>query len=75
MLEDFREEANKVNGFLEELAEPDDYLFDEPIEPKEDLLGMSPIQRLVIALMLFMVACMLSTFCLLVSQKIVLPFL
>jgi hypothetical protein len=75
MLEDFREEANKGNGFLEEIAETDNYLFDEPPRPKENLLGMSPIQRLIIALMLLMVACTLSTFCLLITQKIALPFL
>jgi hypothetical protein len=36
---------------------------------------MQPWQRFVIALMLLIMTCILSAFCLLVTEKIVLPFL
>lgn len=38
-------------------------------------LGMTPIQRFVIAVMLLMMTCILSTFCLLVTERIAPPFL
>jgi hypothetical protein len=36
-------------------------------------LGMTPIQRFVIAVMLFMMASILGTFCLLVTEKVIFP--
>lgn len=38
-------------------------------------LGMTAPQRFVIAVMLLMMTCLLGTFCLLVTQRIVPPFL
>jgi hypothetical protein len=37
-------------------------------------LGMTASQRFIIALFLFLVVCVLGSFCLLVANKIVLPF-
>jgi hypothetical protein len=65
----------------------DDSLFEEmsPLEEEEEevipkktagqFLGMTAIQRFVIALMLFLMTCVLSALCLLVTGRIELPFL
>jgi hypothetical protein len=37
-------------------------------------LGMTPFQRFVIVFLIFMIACVLISFCLLLTEKIVLPF-
>lgn len=39
------------------------------------ILGMTPAQRFVIAVMLLMSTCLISTFCLLVTEKISLPLM
>ena len=36
-------------------------------------MGMTPVQRFVIAVMLFMMASILATFCLIVTEKVILP--
>lgn len=67
----------------------DDNVFQEPEKPAQDpaanrpslrerrkrgnFLGMTAIQRFIIAVMLLMMTCLLGTFCLLVTQRIVLP--
>ncbi len=38
-------------------------------------LGMTATQRFIISIMLLMMTCLLGTFCLLVTQRIVPPFL
>jgi hypothetical protein len=67
-------------------AEQADFLSDEtpaPVEPKASsrpgrpagpLLGLSPAQRFLLALMLFLNVTVLGCFALLVFQKIALPF-
>jgi hypothetical protein len=42
--------------------------------PKKRFLGMTPFQRFVIVLLLFLISCVLVSFCLLLTEKIVLPF-
>jgi hypothetical protein len=67
----------------------DDNIFLEPEKPAEEaasvspyrrprrrrgnFLGMTAKQRFVIAVMVFMLTCLLGTFCLLVTQRIVPP--
>ncbi len=70
MLDDLRDQADNA-VFLEE-----DDLFDvEQGSIGQTLfLGMTPVQRLIISVMLLMMVCILSTFCLLVTEKIALPF-
>jgi len=68
MLDELREQAD-ATSFEEETP-----LFEETPPPKKPFLGMQPWQRFVIALMILFMACILSTFCLLVTEKIVLPF-
>jgi hypothetical protein len=73
MLDNLRDSAEQSPFFQEE----------EPVEavetvkvtqPKAPFLGMTPAQRLVIAVMLLLMVCVLGSFCLLISEKIVLPF-
>lgn len=41
---------------------------------KKRFMGMTPFQRFVIVFLLFLIGCVLITFCLLLTEKIVLPF-
>jgi hypothetical protein len=75
MFEEFRDDAINDTNFIDEVNESEDYNFEEPTKPKGHLLGMSPIQRLIIAIMLFVITCVLSAFCLLITQKVIPPFL
>ncbi len=71
MLDDLRDQADDA-VFLEE---DDDFFEVGQDSPGQILfLGMTPVQRLIIAAMLLMMVCILSTFCLLVTEKIALPF-
>jgi hypothetical protein len=69
-LDEIREEASASEYLEAEELPPDDF----PRRSKR-FLGMTPIQRFVIALMLFMMTCLLGSFVLLVSEKVILPFL
>lgn len=72
MLDDFREQGgDPFFGEEEDL----DLVPDLPARPRKDFLGMTPFQRLLIVLMLLVLSCLLSTFCLLVTQKVVPPFM
>jgi hypothetical protein len=68
MLDDIREQADG-DYFLED----DDDDFVPPPPPKRHFLGMTPGQRFVIAIMLFIITCILSSFCLLVTETVVPP--
>lgn len=70
MLDDFRDDADTSMIF-----EYDDSNALESPQKKRPFLGMTPVQRFVIALMLLVIACVLSSFCLIVTEKIVLPFI
>ncbi len=70
MLDDFREQAGEADYFEEE-EDAFDYEVEEPYRPRGKFLGMSPPQRFVVAVMLFVMTVILSTFCLLVSGKVV----
>ncbi len=69
MFDDLRQQADDVNF-------EDDNLDLEPAKRKPRyLLGMTPVQRFVLATMLLFMVCILGLFALLVTQKIVPPFL
>lgn len=70
MLDDFREQADASMMFEDEETHTL-----EVTQRQRPFLGMTPVQRFVIALMLLVIACVLSTFCLIVTDKVVLPFL
>ena len=69
MLDDLRKEAD-ASEFEEETP-----VFTEARPAPKPFLGMQPWQRFVIALMLLIMTCILSAFCLLVTEKVVLPFM
>ena len=70
MLDDFRNEAN-ASPYFEETTE----YFEEvkPASRRGNLLGMTAAQRLVLAIMLFMMTCIVGSLMLLVFE-IVVPF-
>lgn len=71
MLDDFRQQAGAT---LDEEAETPE-IPAAPAHVRTRFLGMTPVQTFIIALMLLCLTCLLSTFCLLASGKIVPPFL
>jgi hypothetical protein len=72
MIDDFRGEADDSEFFEEE--KKDQYsMKGSPVGHERYFLGMTPAQRFVIAVMLLMMACILSAFCLLVTEKIIPP--
>ena len=67
MLDDLREEVD----FGEE--EQDDYEYEESLAaaaPQSQFLGMTPVQRFVIAIMILMMVCILGSFFLLITESI-----
>jgi hypothetical protein len=66
MLDDLRQDAEAA-GFEEEPA------FKLPTRPRKNFLGMTPFQRFIIAFMLLLIVCVLSSFVLLVTEKVVIP--
>lgn len=78
--DDMREEASD-SPFFADLEEESQDTFDyadfagePPARSVDHLFGMTPAQRLVIAVMLLGMVCILSAFCLLVTERIALPF-
>ena len=70
MFDDLREQADASSLFDDQESSLPEV---SSLGPKH-WLGMTPAQRFVIGLILLMSACILSAFCLLVTEKIVLPF-
>ena len=75
MLEDLREQAE--TGSLFDELEDDDYQTESGTSPlsQDVILGMTAIQRFIIAVLLLMVTCLMSALCLLATGKVVPPFL
>ena len=75
MLDDLRNEAQSSFDENKETLEPENELAE--LSPRRrqrpPFLGMSSGQRFVIALMLFLMVCLLGAFCLIAFEKIVLP--
>lgn len=69
MLDDLREQANSAT-FFEEEEEPAEEAKRAPARRK--FLGMTPAQRLVLALMLLMMTCIFGALFLVVSGKVML---
>jgi len=73
MLDNLRDSAEQSPFFQEE--EPvEEAEAVKAVQPKAPFLGMTSAQRFVIAIMLFLMVCVLGSFCLLISEKVVLPF-
>jgi hypothetical protein len=74
MLDDLRQQAD--SGFLDEsAAEQDAYAAPVRAQRPSNFLGMSPFQRFFVAALLLGIICLVSILCLLVTQKVVPPFL
>ena len=65
-LDDFRNQFDDDFDFSEE------EVWGEP-EPRPQFLGMTPGQRFILTLLLFLTTAILSVFCLLVAGKVALP--
>jgi hypothetical protein len=65
-LDDIRNQFDDDFGFSEE------EVWGEP-EAKPELFGMTPVQRFVLAFLLFLITIIISAFCLLVVGKVALP--
>ncbi|HSQ26876.1 MAG TPA: hypothetical protein VLM80_07105 [Anaerolineales bacterium] len=74
MLDDFRQQANA--SFLEEpeLEEKNPEAVAKPASGKK-FLGLTPVQRLFVALMLLTLTCLLGSLLLLVTEKVVPSFI
>ncbi len=75
MLDDLRERANESEYNSEEGPTFEYKDIENPSVPQQLFLGMTPVQRFVIAVMLLLMVCILGTFFLLVTEKIYLPIL
>ncbi|HMN58991.1 MAG TPA: hypothetical protein PJ988_01425 [Anaerolinea sp.] len=75
MLDDLRNDAKSSFEDTPELLEDENDL--AQLSPRRrqrpPFLGMSPAQRFLLALLLFLMVCVLGAFCLIVFEKIVLP--
>ena len=71
MLDEFRDEANASPYFTDESGE----IFEEvkPVRYRERFFGMTAAQRLVIAIMLLMMTCIVGGLMLLVFGKVAPP--
>ena len=74
MLDDLREQASNPDLFE---GEENGFEYSDAKAPRETsklFLGMTPIQRFVIAVMILLMVCVLGSFFLLVTERIYLPF-
>jgi hypothetical protein len=71
MLDDFRNTPEQ-QPYQEETVQTND--LPEYKQPTPRFLGMTPFQRFIIIFLLFMLVCVLGSFCLLVTEKIIPPF-
>jgi|YNPBryantNP2012_1023418.scaffolds.fasta_scaffold30418_2 hypothetical protein len=70
MLEDLRSSA--ASSFYEEEPTESEEALEEHRRQRGPFLGMTAAQRFILALLLLMMTCVLGTFCLLVTEKMVL---
>jgi len=69
MLDDLRQQASELFVQEEPPAPP------PAPPPPTRILGMTPFQAFIVALMLLVITCLLSASCLLVTGRVVPPFL
>lgn len=73
MFDDFRQATDETS--FEEQPEETEEVGMAISQPQQRFLGMTAAQRLVIAVMLLLMTCVLGAFCLLVTERIAPPFL
>ena len=76
MLDNLREKASEPDFFSGEDEAPIGYSdFSEAKARPQLFLGMTPLQRFVIAVLIFLMVTVMGAFALLVTEKVFLPFL
>ena len=66
-----------IQPLLKKNRNPLEEMVGQPLPRKrapQPFLGMSPVQRFVIAILLFLMSCVLSAFCLILTESVYLPF-
>ncbi len=72
--DDLRKQASDDSSFTEEEEKQDAYSLKEAKRRgPRDFLGMTAPQRFVVAVMLLLMTCILSSFCLMVTGRVLLP--
>jgi len=71
MLDDLRNSATGAS----DPQSPSPFREELPRQRAKPFLGMTPVQRFVLALLLFMMTCVLGAGCLVLTGKVYLPFL
>jgi hypothetical protein len=75
MLDDLREQANEPEFYSGEDENPIEYSdFSESKSGVQLFLGMTPLQRFVIAVLIFLMVTVMGAFALLVTERVFLPF-
>ena len=73
MLDNLRDSASKSPFFQEEQSPPEETNASTQQPIGGIFLGMNAIQRFVLAVMVFLMTCVVGSFCLLITEKIVIP--
>ena len=74
MLDNLRDSASKSPFFQEEESPPETTTESAPKHSTGGVfLGMNALQRFILAIIVFMMTCVVGSFCLLITEKIVLP--
>ncbi len=73
MLDDLRNSASYQDEFQPPAEEEQELLPGVPAHKKEPFLGMTASQQFVIALLLFFMVCLLGSFFLLITERIIPP--
>ena len=74
MLDDLREQASEADFFDDEEKTFEYIDVKEPRDNQKLFLGMTPVQRFVIAVMILLMVFVMSALFLLVTEKIYIPF-
>ena len=74
MLDELREQADQTTSLEDDDEEEATAYFRMRYQSDRPFLGMTAGQRLVIAVLLLFMTVILSTFCLLITERIVPPF-
>jgi hypothetical protein len=75
MLDDLRNDANSSYEETPDLLQDENDLaqLSRRRRARPPFLGMNPAQRFLLALLLFLMVCLLGSFCLIVFEKVILP--
>ncbi len=72
MLDDFRNTTEQT--YREETVQSNELPAYESKPAAPRFLGMTPFQRFIIIFLIFLLTCVLGSFCLLVTERIIPPF-